>query len=286
MCAAIVFVAVGWVRAELPREIRVLTYNVHRAEGTDGKTDLARIAKIISAEHPDIAAVQAVDRKTKRSGGVDQAAELGRLTKMSVVFDRTIEHDGGDYGNAVLTNLPVRSHKNVKLRSYANVSPDNAERRGVQVVELGEKEGPGLTFLCTVIDWRQDQDGNDERMNSSKTINLLAAKHGDAPMILAGTMNAVPKNLSIREFAKQWKIAGVNREGTGPEAEGIGEDKKLRLLYTYPGERPRMALNQVMCRPRELWQVLEVRVVNEPVASTHLPMLAVLRRVDKVEHSK
>ena len=37
-------------RAELPAEIRVITYNIHHGEGVDGKVDLARIAKVLSAE--------------------------------------------------------------------------------------------------------------------------------------------------------------------------------------------------------------------------------------------
>jgi hypothetical protein len=99
-------------------------------------------------------------------------------------------------------------------------------------------------------------------------------------------MNAVPKNLSILEFAKQWRIAGVDAEGKLPRAEGLGEDKKFRLLHSYPAAAPRYALNHVMCRPADRWQVVEVRVLDEAEASTQRPVLAVLRRVEKNEHLK
>jgi endonuclease/exonuclease/phosphatase (EEP) superfamily protein YafD len=33
-----------------------------------------------------------------------------------------------------------------------------------------------------------------------------------------------------------------------------------------------------MCRPAGLWKVMELRVLDEPVASDHRPVLAVLRR--------
>src|SRR3954464_14075569 len=102
---AVVICSVGIVQAELPKEVRVVTYNIHHCEGMDGNTDLPRIAKIISAQKPDIVALQAVDQKTERSGGVDQAAELGKLTGLKAMFSRTIEVDGGGYGNAVLTNF-------------------------------------------------------------------------------------------------------------------------------------------------------------------------------------
>ena len=62
--------------AELPREIRVVTYNIHHGEGMDKKFGLERIAKLLMAEKPDIVALQEVDQGTKRASRVDQPAEL------------------------------------------------------------------------------------------------------------------------------------------------------------------------------------------------------------------
>jgi len=78
----------------------VLTYNIHHGEGVDGKLDLVRIAKVIQEVEPDIVALQEVDQNAGRSGQVDQAAELGRLTKMRSVFGGNIALQGGEYGNA------------------------------------------------------------------------------------------------------------------------------------------------------------------------------------------
>jgi endonuclease/exonuclease/phosphatase family metal-dependent hydrolase len=272
---------VGTVHAELPKEIRIVTYNIHYGKGADDKYDLERIAKIIAAEKPDIVALQAVDQETMRSGRIDQTAQLAKLTNLNGVFDHTIRLERGSFGNAVLTKLPIRSHKNIKLTSFANVSPDQAERRGVQAVELGDKDGPSLLLLCTVFDYRQDRDGTDERLNSAKIVNELVAKRGDELAILAGTMNAAQKNDSIRELAKHWRIAGVNSEGTAAQAEGLGEARRLRLLHTYPSQRPRYPLNYVMCRPAKRWEIVDVRTLNGGAASTHLPVLAVLRRIGK-----
>src|SRR5688572_255745 len=58
--------------------VRVLTYNVHHGEGTDGKVDLPRIAAVIKAADPDLVALQEVDNKCRRSGKVDQTAELAK----------------------------------------------------------------------------------------------------------------------------------------------------------------------------------------------------------------
>jgi endonuclease/exonuclease/phosphatase (EEP) superfamily protein YafD len=40
-----------------------------------------------------------------------------------------------------------------------------------------------------------------------------------------------------------------------------------------------MHIDYVMYRPAKRWQVVEVRVLDEPLASDHRPLLAVLRRV-------
>lgn len=62
--------------------LRVLTYNIHHGEGTDGVLDLERIAGVIKGASPDLVALQEVDVGAERTGGVDQAGELGRLTGM------------------------------------------------------------------------------------------------------------------------------------------------------------------------------------------------------------
>ncbi|MDP6034738.1 MAG: endonuclease, partial [Verrucomicrobiota bacterium] len=69
-----------------PIRLRVLCYNIHHAQGVDGKLDVPRIAKVILSVKPDLVALQEMDQKTKRTQKVDQVAELARLTKMKSVF--------------------------------------------------------------------------------------------------------------------------------------------------------------------------------------------------------
>src|SRR3954454_6413965 len=137
-CAAVIAFLNHCVGAELPREIRVVTYNIRHGEGMDHKIDLPRIAKVIVATKPDVVALEEVDQGTKRTNGVDQPAEFARLTGMQAVFGHNIDFDGGRYGTAVLTNLPIRSKESVKLKSFYESTPKHQEQRGVQVLELGE----------------------------------------------------------------------------------------------------------------------------------------------------
>src|SRR5262249_10181898 len=134
-------------QVQLPSEIRVLTYNIHHGEGTDGKFDLERLAKVIKSVSPDIVALQEVDQGTARASGVDQPAELAKLTGMTVVFGRNIDYQGGGYGTAVLTKLPVKASASEKIPSSYESTAEHPEQRAVQVVELGPTGEPGLVFL-------------------------------------------------------------------------------------------------------------------------------------------
>src|ERR1700674_4341999 len=85
----------------VPSTLRVLTYNIHHGEGTDGRVDLSRLAGVMKSVQPDIVALQEVDRGTERSGGVDQLAELERLTGMHAEFGKTMDYSGGRHGGGV-----------------------------------------------------------------------------------------------------------------------------------------------------------------------------------------
>ena len=120
-----------------PVRLRVLCYNIHHAEGVDGKVDVPRSARVILSVKPDLVALQEVVQKTKRTQKVDQVAELARLTKMESVFGSNIAFQGGHYGNASLSRFPITRHKNHRLPNM-----DMGEQRGVleSVIKLSKKE--------------------------------------------------------------------------------------------------------------------------------------------------
>jgi hypothetical protein len=118
-------------------------------------------------------------------------------------------------------------------------------------------------------------------MEAAKTINELVRKRNDTPAILAGTLNMYPGFDVPHEFAKEWRIVGVDREGSNLVPEKGPRGKKYYLSPSTPADEPRWYSNYVLYRPAEKWEVVELRVVNEQAASNHRPVLAVLRRVEK-----
>jgi len=248
---ALVVLAINPLAADEPVRLRVLSYNIHHAEGVDRKLDLERIAAVILSAEPDLVALQEVDRRVARSQSVDQPAELARLTKMHVAFGGNIELQGGQYGNAILSRFPIQSHRNVHLPNF-----ENGEQRGAIVATIaipGLRES--LLLLATHLDHRRS---DRERVASAEVLNRLVAEQPQRPALLAGDLNDVHGSSTLEELGKQWA-----HSTPAP-------------LPTIPVTNPARQIDFVLFRPQPRWQVVEVQVLDESVASDHRPILAVL----------
>jgi endonuclease/exonuclease/phosphatase family metal-dependent hydrolase len=233
-----------------PHTVRVLSYNIHHAEGIDGRLDLERIAKTIQSVQPDIVALQEVDARVERSKGIDQPQELARMTGMKVAFGPNIDLQGGQYGNAVLSRGQQTRSEN---RALPNI--DQGEQRGVLEV-LVQQDAQTLRVLATHFDHRRDAK---ERLASIDQINRMVAEQKNTPSLLIGDLNAEFSSEVLDRARALWKV--TNRE----------------RMPTIPVTKPERQIDFVLCYPPDRWHVTEVKVLDEAVASDHRPILAVLR---------
>ncbi len=237
-----------------PLRLRILSYNIHHGEGIDGKLDLPRIARVIQSVEPDLVSLQEVDRGTQRTNEVDQSEELGRLTGMKVVFGGNIQFQGGDYGNAVLSKLPIHRHQNWLLPRF-----DEGEQRGVLEVEVKLPDDLGtMLFLATHLDHRRP---DRERIASAQWINQRIRDSGHRIAVLAGDLNAQPESPTLREFEQVWTRA--NKE----------------VLPTFPVVQPTRQIDYILYYPADGWRVVQVKVLEEAVASDHRAIFAELELV-------
>jgi endonuclease/exonuclease/phosphatase family metal-dependent hydrolase len=236
--------------AESPRTLRILTYNIHHAEGVDKKLDIPRIANLIRAAEADLVAVQEVDFKTRRTGSVDQPAELARLTGMHVYFAKAMDYQGGQYGQVILSRHPLTDTKTHPLPpTEQGVEPRiMAEAR----VKIGDQS---IAFFATHLDHQNEA----RRLKQVEEIARVTANlKDDTIALLAGDLNARPESAPITTLTKQW---------TDPSA-GKG-------LLTIPAEKPKAQIDFVLYRPKERLRPVDVKVIDEAVASDHRPVLAV-----------
>jgi endonuclease/exonuclease/phosphatase family metal-dependent hydrolase len=246
-CAATAARAAG----PAPRRLRVLTYNIHHGEGTDGRLDLPRIARVISGQNPDLVALQEVDRKTRRTGNVDQPAELAKLTGMNAAFGRGIDFQGGEYGNAVLSRFNIDSTK-----VHALPVKEGEERRCALAVTVRPWDaGPELVFVATHLNHRDEA----QRVREVEEIQRVLADER-RPVVLAGDLNSRPATPPVQRFSAAWLDAAGSNVGSS---------------FTSPSDKPVRRIDYVLLRPAD-WRVVETVVVNEPVASDHRPVLAVV----------
>src|SRR5690606_35504983 len=91
------------------RLLRVLTWNVHGCVGRDGVRDPDRVAAVLEAAEPDIAALQEIDSRSARAGADDLFAWFERRFGWRSVAVRTISAKEGHYGHIVLSRWPLES---------------------------------------------------------------------------------------------------------------------------------------------------------------------------------
>ncbi len=235
-----------------PVTLRVMSYNLHHGEGLDGKLDLERIAKVILDAKADVVGLQEVDRGVERTQKRDLPAELAKLTGLTVQFDKNIPHQGGEYGNAVLTRFPIKRAKNTHLKSFAN-----GEQRGVQQLVL-DVHGHEVLFMNTHLDARRDPV---EREHSATELRAIVAAAGAMPVILVGDFNAAPTAPSIaavREFLTDSWTAMSHEPG-----------------FTIPVKKPSKRIDYVWITRTSINPAKMDVLYSE--ASDHLPIVAELR---------
>ena len=201
-----------------PATLRVMTYNIFAGNDLDRQSNLARIAALIDSLHVDVVLMQEVDRGTARSGRVDQAAVIAEAADMHVVFGRSMNFDGGEYGNAILSRWPVRSSRVVPLQSD-QTHPDAAQptepRSALHVVV--STPGGALHVLNTHVDHRARSAARQAQIR--ELLGYAAgAVPSDARVVFGGDLNARPEAAEVRSlavvFSDVWPSCGTGDAST------------------------------------------------------------------------
>ena len=227
--------------------LRILVYNTHHGEGTDGVLDLERIGRLINQVAPDLVALQEIDRLVERTGFVDQPAESGSLTGMDHIFGEFMPYQGGQYGMALLSSLPILEWTN-------HVLPPGEEPRSALTARV-QLPGTGRDLVFSGIHFYRTEE---ERLAQADSLMTILRDEA-IPVILAGDFNSLPESPVMARLGSEWSI--LPKEGTP---------------FTYPSQDPAREIDFVLFRPMTGFQVLEHRVLNETLASDHRPIFLVL----------
>jgi endonuclease/exonuclease/phosphatase family metal-dependent hydrolase len=126
--------------------MRLVSYNIQFGRGKDNRYDLARIAD--EAGGADVIALQEVERFFKRSGMVDQVAELARLLPAyhwvygpgldldasGTGADGNPVHRRRQFGNMLLSRTPILSSRNFMLPKFGTLKQFSLQRCALEGV--------------------------------------------------------------------------------------------------------------------------------------------------------
>lgn len=223
--------------------VRVATYNVHRAIGTDGRADPQRILGVLREIDADVYALQEVEA---HDSGADMLAWLGSELRFHSIPGTTLKRHDGHFGNGLLSRCPVRAKR------ITDLSWRGREPRGAIAIDIdcGSRD---LRVVGTHLGLRPA-----ERRDQVQQLLHLFRERPDDHSVLLGDLN-------------EWFLWGR------PLRRLQRHFKETPAIATFPSFAPFLALDRVWAHPRAM--LMELAVHRTPLArraSDHLPLVATL----------
>ncbi|MFZ5775019.1 MAG: endonuclease/exonuclease/phosphatase family protein [Thermodesulfobacteriota bacterium] len=243
-------------------QLRVVTYNIHRAIGMDRRFRLDRIESILAHHNADLLLLQEVDVGAPRSRRLDLARELAeRLGYPHHAVGLNVQLRQGMYGNATLSRLPIRRQRNIDL------TIGTRKARGCLFTELDapvDSLGPLAVFnlhLGLSFKERPLQVGTLVRSPEFRQLDE------DQPCLVGGDFNDWLSRLSPI-FTEGLCFGCATNHGAGRQTP----------IATYPSFSPTAGLDKIFWRGRlSLEACKRCRLRAAKVASDHLPVVADFR---------
>lgn len=228
--------------------IGIASYNIHSGYGLDGKRKSSRIAHVLTELDCDLYALQEVDNQPGAHEESMQLEYFARKLQMTAVPGLRIVRHTGEYGNAILTRLPV-----LDVRRH-DLSVSRYEPRGAIDVLVQVNDRP-LRVIATHLGLRSSERRQQWQrliaaLNESDLLNI--------PTILLGDMN---------EWHPRAGMLAVLDRLLG----------KAPALKAFPAFAPCLSLTRVWTRPQTSLLSLQVhRSKTARAASDHLPVKAMI----------
>lgn len=227
-------------------KIRILTYNIHGAVGTDKYRNFERIGHFLKKQDIDIALLQEFDtRPQHRDTEKDiQAIQVDHFNFFEGA--PTIKSPHGWYGNATFSKFPI-------LRSsIIDISTPGREPRNILDSFIKTPEG-----LLHVVNTHKGLKLS-ERSLQYAILHKLLDVECEIPLIVGGDVN-------------EWALVGEPLKKMNEVIKPISPGP------TFPTFYPLFRLDRMWCRPSNLVTHAEVlKTVETRTYSDHYPILAEL----------
>ncbi|MFI0481647.1 endonuclease/exonuclease/phosphatase family protein [Actinomadura sp. 9N215] len=218
--------------APVPGTVRVLSYNIHDAVDQSGRLDPEGVARVIEGQRAQVVLLQEAGRGSLLSGTADVGVWLSRRLGMRLIWGPAAD---GQFGNAILTSLPVRSSGTGRMPRG-----DWSQIRGYVWARLGV----GGTTMDV---WSTHLEGGDGKAGErSRSIAALLRAWGGAPRtLIGGDFNAEPGSPELAAMTEgtDLRSAAIGDDASPTRADGarvdwiFGSDGVLVTEYDVPVSR-------------------------------------------------
>ncbi|WP_233257647.1 endonuclease/exonuclease/phosphatase family protein [Micromonospora sp. S4605] len=230
-----------------PQTVRLVAYNVRMGFGLDGRFDLTGLARVVSAERPDVVVLSEVDRAWLLNGGHDTLTLLAKRLDMPYVFAPAADPVWGD---AVLSRWPTTAPRTRALPAVG--APTGAQALAVDL-DLGG--GVRLAVVSTHLQPPPDQ----EPVVQARAVAEFATGYAAGrPLVVAGDLNTEPGEAAFAEFTRAGLVDAL---------------ATARPLPTSPADDPRQQIDHVLVSPG---LAASGAVAPRSEASDHLPVAVTL----------
>jgi endonuclease/exonuclease/phosphatase family metal-dependent hydrolase len=232
-------------------DLRVVTYNIHRARGMDRRTRPERIAAVLAGVNADVIALQEV--VGPGLSGPGHAQQLGAALGMGWIMAPTRELRRHQFGNVVMSRFPIRDHNQLDL-SWKTCEARNAQRVAIDL-ELGTLHLFNAHLGTALLE---------RRYQAPRLASWVHDRRVHGPKLLVGDFN-------------EWG-RGLVADVLADRLQSLDLFPHLRRRRTYPGFFPVLHLDHIYFDGE-----IEIRRIELPrtrlamMASDHLPLVADVR---------
>ena len=231
--------------------MRVATYNVHKCQGLDRRTDPKRIAEVIGEVAPDVVGLQEVFG--------DQSEQIANELGMQLALGDVRSLNGGVYGNAVLSKFSLRAQCKFDL------TIPGREERGCLRTDVYLPENHVLHLFNVHL----GTSFFERRHQAEKLLNSELIRCG-YPRVVIGDFNEWSRGVVSRSLQSEFTSADIRLH--------------LKRRRTYPGVFPFLHLDHIYYdEGLDVERVVLHRTRKALMASDHLPLYADFTLSDKLK---
>lgn len=243
-------------------QIRVGTYNIQHGRnhsrfletGTE-EIDLLGVAAVLRNLAPDICALNEVRNQEQVPGLCNQAQVIAEALGYHYVFARAIDHQGGTYGNALISRYPIRNPRLYPLIVPSEQTGDGHKHED-RVLLTAEITAADVSLTVMVCHFSLYDVGITLAIDT--IAEVLAQTEGD--VVLMGDFNLTPDTPHYARLASL-----LSDTATGADSP----------LLTFPSHAPTEKIDYVFASP--VFQPSEV-TVPAVTQSDHRPYIVTLNR--------